>query len=59
MIDDEFDISILKQLGNNHQDELLSKIRKKKLELDNAHEMAQIESQHGLEYLFDEIDNLE
>ena len=59
MHDDEFDISVLKQLGNHDKDEILSRLRKKQRDLDSAHELAQIESQHGLDYLFDDLDNLD
>ncbi|MFY8298880.1 hypothetical protein AAEU28_08945 [Pseudoalteromonas sp. SS15] len=59
MHDDEFDISALKQLGNHDKDEILSRLRKKQRDLDSSHEQAQIESQHGLDYLFDDLDNLD
>jgi len=59
MHDDEFDISALKQLGNHDKDEILSKLRKKQRDLDSAHELAQIESQYGLDYLFNDLDNLD
>lgn len=59
MHDDEFDISALKQLGSKRKDQILCRLRMKQQELDKAHELAQIEAQYGLDYLFDEIDNLE
>jgi len=56
MHDEEFDLSVFKPLANRNSDEVLNKLRKKQLELDNAHELAEIESQHSLDYLFDELD---
>lgn len=56
---EEFALSSLKPQENKGKDEILSKLRKKRLALDNAYELAQIEAQHSLDYLFEETNSEE